>query len=88
MDGATFALSFWGTSLTLYGNLTLGMNFTLAVDGTDKVVSPGTGGDGQTLAVVGGLTEGQHTAVVTAHKGASQSLLTFDKAVVLLGGAT
>lgn len=64
------------------------MNFTLTVDEVDKVVSPGSGNDGQTLAVVGGLTEGQHTAVVTAHKGASQSLLTFDKAVVLLGSPT
>jgi hypothetical protein len=64
------------------------MNFTLAVDGTDQGTAPGSGGDGQTLAVVGGLVEGEHTAVVTAHKGASQSLLTFDRAVVVLGGAT
>ena len=63
------------------------MNFTLAVDGTPRSVNPGTGADGQTLAEVQGLSAGQHTALITTKKGASSSLLTFDRAVVQMGNA-
>lgn len=87
-DGATFAFSFWGVGINLYGNLTLGMNFTLAVDGTPQTINPGSGADGQTLAAVQGLSAGQHTALLTAKKGGSSSLLTFDRALVVLGSAT
>lgn len=63
------------------------MNFTLAVDGTPRTINPGSGADGQTLVEVQGLSAGQHTALITTKKGGSQSLLTFDRAMVVLGNA-
>ncbi|KIM29252.1 hypothetical protein M408DRAFT_121432 [Serendipita vermifera MAFF 305830] len=88
LDGATFAFSFWGVGVNLYGNLTLGMNFTLAIDGSPRAINPGSGQDGQTLAEVQGLSAGQHTALITTIRGGSQSLLTFDKATITMGSAT
>jgi hypothetical protein len=85
--GATFAFSFWGTSLTIYGNVTLGMNITLTLDGNAKSVNPG-GSDGQTLAQLQNLSAAQHTVGVTTVRGSPQSTLTFDRAVVGLGSAT
>jgi hypothetical protein len=85
--GATFALSFWGTSLTLYGNVTLGMNITLTLDGNAQSVNPG-GADGQTLAHLQNLNATQHVVGVTTVSASSQSTLTLDRAVVGLGSAT
>jgi hypothetical protein len=81
-------LSFWGTSLTLYGNVTLGMNITLTLDGNTQSVNPGGGSDDQTLAQLENLSAAQHTVGVTTVSGSSQSTFTLARAVVGLGSAT
>lgn len=85
MDGATLALTFYGTAIHLAGNVTLGMSATYTLDG--NAVTSGTTADStsQELAKFENLPLGQHTLILTTKIGGAQSTLTFDYATVVLG---
>ncbi|KAG8815591.1 hypothetical protein FRC18_001429 [Serendipita sp. 400] len=91
LDGAKFALSFFGTGINLFGNLTLGTTFSMNIDGNtvSNGLSRGEGADSQILAKVSGLSPALHTLILTVKKGEDiRGLFTFDYAQVLVGNAT
>ncbi|KAG8800687.1 hypothetical protein FRC16_002287 [Serendipita sp. 398] len=91
LDGAKFALSFFGTGINLFGNLTLGTTFSMNIDGNtvSNGLSGGEGADSQILAKVSGLSPALHTLILTVKKGEDiRGLFTFDYAQILVGNAT
>ncbi|KAG9052277.1 hypothetical protein FS842_010219 [Serendipita sp. 407] len=89
-DGAKFALSFFGTGIYLFGNVTSGMSYELTIDGNG--VSNGLNGNNDTepqmLARVSSLKPAVHTLTLVVKKGNSNGLFTFDYAQVIVDSAT
>ncbi|KAG8817686.1 hypothetical protein FRC17_011129 [Serendipita sp. 399] len=86
LDGAKFAISFFGVGIHLFGNVTSGVTYELNIDGNG--VSNGANAEPQVLAKVSNLTPAVHTLTLTVKKGEGGGLFTFDYAQVIIGNAT
>ncbi|KAG8809658.1 hypothetical protein FRC17_003348 [Serendipita sp. 399] len=103
LNGARLAISFYGVAVEFYGNVTLGLNVQVTLDGTVIEPTPDYTGaiNNRTGIVLGGANParnllmalsgfpiGQHTVVFTVQAGADRSLLMFDKLRLIIGHAT